>query len=115
VNEDLQKRLAALLRRVCPRPTGCDGAARKLLALYQEPIRHYHNLDHIRHCLGEFDLFRNLSRDPDALETAIWFHDAVYDPTRDDNEARSADLARKVLADCGAAGDFAGRVAELIM
>jgi len=115
VNDELHKRLTALLARVCRRATGCDDAARRLLAMYQEPIRHYHNLDHIRHCLGEFDVFRTLSRDPDALETAIWFHDAVYDPTRDDNEARSADLARQVLTDVGATPDFASRVADLIM
>jgi predicted metal-dependent HD superfamily phosphohydrolase len=115
VNEDLHERLTALLRRVCRRPTGCDDAARQLFALYQEPIRHYHNLEHIRHCLGQFDAFQTFSQDPDALEAAIWFHDAVYDPSRNDNEAKSAELARKVLIACGAPDDFARRVADLIM
>ena len=115
MNEDLHERLVTLLRRICGRASTCDEAARQLLAMYRDPIRHYHNLDHIRHCLGEFDHFRMLSQDPDAVETAIWFHDAVYDPARADNEARSADLAREVLKECGAPADLGARVAELIM
>lgn len=115
MNEQLEQRLAGLLGRVCPRPTGCGDAARQLIAMYQDPIRHYHNLNHIRHCLTEFDAARRHSEHPDALETAIWFHDAVYDPARNDNEQRSADLARDTLRACGADAAFADEVADLIM
>ena len=115
MNERPHERLTALLSRACPRPTGCDDAARQLVAMYQDPIRLYHNLAHIRHCLNEFDSARQHSEHPDALEAAIWFHDAVYDSTRTDNEQRSADLARDVLRACGADAAFANEVADLIM
>jgi len=36
-----------------------------------------------------------------AVITAIWFHDIVYDATRSDNEAASADLAEKLLREMG--------------
>jgi predicted metal-dependent HD superfamily phosphohydrolase len=115
VDAQLHKRLTDLLGRVSPRPTGCDDAARRLVAMYQDPIRHYHNLAHIQHCLSEFDSVRQHSEHPDALEAAIWFHDAVYDPARTDNEQRSADLARDVLRACDADAAFANEVADLIM
>jgi predicted metal-dependent HD superfamily phosphohydrolase len=53
--------------------------------------------------------------DADAVEAAIWFHDAVYDATRPDNEARSADLAERQLRAMGAAEAFVVKVHDLIL
>ena len=39
-----------------------------------------------------------LARQPRAIDAAIWFHDAVCDPQRTDNQALSAELARTGLA-----------------
>jgi predicted metal-dependent HD superfamily phosphohydrolase len=66
-----------------------DSAGRLWLDLgsrYSEHGRHYHTLDHIKASLGHLDAF-GLSA---ALEGAIWFHDVVYDPARNDNEEQSA-------------------------
>ncbi|MFZ0487656.1 MAG: hypothetical protein WAL83_11715 [Arenicellales bacterium] len=68
-----------------------------LLRCYSEPDRHYHNLDHIRTCLERLDEVRDSLRDPDAAELALWFHDAVYEPTAVDNELRSALLFDRQL------------------
>jgi predicted metal-dependent HD superfamily phosphohydrolase len=35
--------------------------------------------------------------DPASLELALWFHDAIYDTSRSDNEAKSAAWARHAL------------------
>ena len=61
----------------------------RLAAAYQAPGRHYHTLAHIENLLarvGQFPL-----QDAPVVELAIWFHDAVYEALRHDNEAQSAD------------------------
>ncbi|MDB6026056.1 MAG: hypothetical protein JWM68_2279 [Verrucomicrobiales bacterium] len=68
---------------------------------YAEPQRHYHNVQHINECLREFDSARHLIAQPLAVEMAIWFHDAIYDPRAPDNEERSADLAKQCLSAAG--------------
>lgn len=59
---------------------------------YAEPQRRYHTWAHIEALLGWFALRRDHLHDPVAVELAILFHDAVYDPARSDNEAQSARL-----------------------
>jgi predicted metal-dependent HD superfamily phosphohydrolase len=86
-----------------------------LAAFYFEPHRAYHTLAHIRHCLDEFDRVRHLATSADALETAIWFHDAIYQPGAKNNEENSARLAEQVLFEAEAPTDFIAEVAKLIL
>ncbi|MCC6746084.1 MAG: N-methyl-D-aspartate receptor NMDAR2C subunit [Deltaproteobacteria bacterium] len=74
-----------------------DGVVADLLARYAEPRRHYHTLTHVLDCLSLFDRFEALAERPAEVELALWFHDAVYDPERSDNEAESARLADEAL------------------
>ena len=62
--------------------------------------RPYHDLGHVEHAL-ETSLF--LAEDLSPAEgarvvLALVYHDAVYDPRANDNEARSAAVARQALA-----------------
>jgi len=91
------------------------GGYERLLAMYAEPHRHYHNREHIADCLKEFDLVRRLAAEPDAVEFAIWFHDAVYDTRAGDNEERSAQLAQDWLKEAGASEAFANSVRQLVL
>ncbi len=70
----------------------------ELSALYRQPDRHYHGLCHIKALLRLLDENRSEFVDPEAVEAAIWFHDAIYDSRRADNEAKSAVLAAEKLA-----------------
>jgi predicted metal-dependent HD superfamily phosphohydrolase len=83
-----------------------------LVARYGEPHRRYHDLSHIEACLRVFDEHRGLAERPGEVIAALLFHDAIYDPTRTDNEARSAALARSVLVD--ASDDSIARIAAAI-
>lgn len=68
-----------------------------LCAAYGERHRHYHTGEHIHDCLEKLATSRHLAPNPDTIELAIWFHDAVYSPYRADNEAKSADWAVRFL------------------
>jgi predicted metal-dependent HD superfamily phosphohydrolase len=70
----------------------------ELAALYRAADRHYHGLAHIEAMLALATEYRRLLHDPEAVEAAIWFHDAIYDSRAKDNEAKSAELAEKRLA-----------------
>lgn len=86
-----------------------------LATAYAEPHRHYHNQRHIAECLREFDAVSKQSENPQALEFALWFHDAVYDPKASDNEEKSADLAARCLTDAKRDSSFSERVYQLVM
>lgn len=70
----------------------------RLLDRYAEPHRAYHDLQHILSCLRLAAEVRGQLQDPAAVELALWYHDAVYEPRAADNEERSAALAASELA-----------------
>jgi predicted metal-dependent HD superfamily phosphohydrolase len=87
----------------------------RLLAAWREPLRHYHTLQHLQECLMHFEPARELALHPGEASLALWFHDAVYDARRHDNEQRSADWARECLLAAGAGSERADRVHALVM
>ncbi|TGE21818.1 hypothetical protein E5K00_16255 [Hymenobacter aquaticus] len=75
-----------------------EATYRQLAAAYEASGRHYHSLTHIRKLLETAEQHKELVLDAEVMQLAIWFHDAVYNPLRDDNEARSAGLAQEFMA-----------------
>ena len=96
---------------------GDDGAAvcATLLAAYREPARSYHTLQHLHECIERFEACSDLAARPAEVEAALWFHDAVYDVLRSDNERRSADWARAAALASGVPADVAERLDALVM
>jgi predicted metal-dependent HD superfamily phosphohydrolase len=88
---------------------------RKLVACWSEKQRHYHTLQHLRECFEHFDAARAGAKRPAEIGLALWFHDAFYDPTRDDNEKRSAQWARDCALQLGAPAEVADRLYAMIM
>ena len=86
----------------------------QLTAAYTASGRHYHTLQHIQTLLEAVQREAATLHDVAAVQLAVWFHDAVYNPLRDDNEARSAALALKFLAESGWPPARQQRVAQLI-
>lgn len=86
-----------------------------LVSRYSEPHRHYHTLDHIRALFSHLEAHQELASDRAAITAAICFHDAIYDTRRNDNELRSADLARGELEKIGWPAPELGKVAAMIL
>ncbi len=64
-----------------------------MLDAYSGAGRHYHDIGHIDSLLELSRAHRAALADPLAVDLAILYHDAVYEPSRTDNEAASAALA----------------------
>jgi predicted metal-dependent HD superfamily phosphohydrolase len=86
-----------------------------VLARYREPPRHYHTVQHLDECFARWPEIRAHTAHPAEVEIALWYHDAIYDTHRSDNEALSAQLARGTALDLGLAPDRAQRIADLIL
>jgi predicted metal-dependent HD superfamily phosphohydrolase len=99
--DDLGARLEGLLVSLGLPAEATGPLRRELEERYGEPARRYHTLDHVE---AVFDRAAAIvgdpasrPRDPAALELAVWWHDAVYEPGKAGNEAASAWLLRDRL------------------
>lgn len=72
--------------------------------LYLENTRFYHTMKHIKELLDHFKVVETTAAPADQFEQPyavllmIFFHDIVYDPTKKDNEERSAEMFRSFCA-----------------
>jgi len=97
----------------------CEG----LLARLREPHRHYHTAVHVawvlRHLadleVGEASALAAGDVDMRLVRWAALYHDAIYDPTRSDNEAVSAALAARDAAGLGWSHDDCAAIERLVL
>src|SRR5947208_5249742 len=86
----------------------------RLVAAHTEPHRSYHTLEHLAEMFKVAGKLADAANDPMAVQLAIWFHDAVYDPRATDNEERSATLAVELLTPLGIPAETLSHVACMI-
>jgi predicted metal-dependent HD superfamily phosphohydrolase len=87
----------------------------RLIARYAEPSRHYHSLQHLVECISHFEAAEGLAAHPGEVEMALWFHDAIYELGRHDNELVSASWAVAELLSAGVEPRAVERIRALIM
>jgi predicted metal-dependent HD superfamily phosphohydrolase len=85
-----------------------------LLARWGEPHRHYHTVNHLAAVLSVVDEQSGHAADATAVRLAAWYHDAVYDPHRVDNEEASALLAEASLPGLLVSPERVSEVARLV-
>lgn len=67
---------------------------------YSESHRYYHTLNHLIDMFHLFNGHKTKMSEPDLVSLAIFFHDIIYDPKKNDNEERSADLFVQYTREC---------------
>jgi predicted metal-dependent HD superfamily phosphohydrolase len=91
------------------------GLLETLDTAWREPHRRYHDARHLGECLALWERWRAEAEHPAEVAIGLWFHDAVYETRRHDNEQLSADWARRCLADAGAPAAAGERIHALIL
>jgi len=83
----------------------------ELTRRHTEPHRHYHGLGHIAAMLDRGTVFPL----DDVQAMAVWFHDAIYDPSSKTNEEDSAALAGERLRAAGWAPGAVDLVQRIVL
>jgi predicted metal-dependent HD superfamily phosphohydrolase len=100
--------------RLLRRWPGPEAIGADLLRRYTETHRRYHTTAHLAEVLDHVEELAAEAADAGAVRLAAWFHDAVYDPARGDNEERSAVLAERMLAETDLPAGIVAEVARLV-
>jgi predicted metal-dependent HD superfamily phosphohydrolase len=87
----------------------------QVMARYSEAHRYYHTTQHLEECFARLDEARSFADHFHEVELAVWFHDAVYEVRRQDNEDRSASWAVSAATKTGLPSTVIERVRELIL
>lgn len=77
----------------------------ELETAYQGRKRFYHDLVHIPTMLDLAEKHREQIRDFEVLQFSIFYHDAIYDVKRQDNELKSAELAKDRMQKLGVSAE----------
>jgi predicted metal-dependent HD superfamily phosphohydrolase len=107
----LKEQWSALTSRYTNDSCTSDSVFFHLAELYRQKHRAYHNLSHVYALLSLGESFKV----GDAVRFAVWFHDAVYDTRRGDNEEKSAELAESAMNRLGVPGEMTSAVHEMIL
>ena len=106
-------RMAPSAGQGCPHDLRLGRTMKSLAARYIEPHRHYHVLGHIGFGLREYFKFFDKM---DPVTFFAWlYHDSVYVPDRNDNEARSAMLFEEDNPEIGFDVKDADKIVSLIL
>jgi predicted metal-dependent HD superfamily phosphohydrolase len=86
-----------------------------VVSRYRLPGRHYHGVRHVRWVVRHVTDLAPATDDLGAVIAAAFFHDVIYDPTRNDNEMASAQLADRALTELSWESDRRRHVTELVL
>jgi predicted metal-dependent HD superfamily phosphohydrolase len=81
---------------------------------YNGPKRFYHNLDHLQHLIDSLKTADQINN-WDTLLFSVFYHDAVYNVVKKDNEEQSALLASRRLTELGVSEEIKSECRQQIL
>jgi len=91
---DLKNSWTKLASKYCKDVELIEDYWNEIKSHYTSEKRCYHNLNHIENLLQQAEMYQKQLHDYDLLCFSIWYHDSIYNPTKSNNEEKSADLAQ---------------------
>lgn len=82
---------------------------------YSKRNRHYHNLQHLADLMGQLTPLKSKIEDWNVIMFTLFYHDVIYNATKNDNEEKSAELAQKRMAEIKASPEAIIKCAEQIL
>lgn len=99
-----------------------EECAQRLLAIWNSPERHFHNVRHLADMLSRIDTLAPETQDAHVVRLAAWGHGLVFSIADDDvysrnggeDEVASADVAADIYASIGIPAETIDRIGTLI-
>jgi predicted metal-dependent HD superfamily phosphohydrolase len=82
---------------------------------YSHPKRHYHTLEHLNNLLSVLQEVRSSVSDWNCILFTLFYHDAIYNALKSDNEEKSAELAAQRLMELNVPSAMIGRCVNQIL
>lgn len=112
---DLREVWRRLAAKYCDDESLVSRLYHELVSHYSEPLRYYHNLDHLTALLPLYFQYESDLQKPDVVLFSIFYHDVVYAAGRSDNEYQSSLVAQRALEQLGAPSTVTEDVQRFIL
>jgi predicted metal-dependent HD superfamily phosphohydrolase len=84
-------------------------------AAHSAAKRHYHSLRHLENLLYQLQAVRDHINNWDVVLFTLYYHDIVYNPLKDNNEEKSAELAEARLSALAVPAELTQRCKQQIL
>ena len=114
-NPMLQSVFIGLCKRYSSDPDLIHQLWDELESNYSEKARHYHTLNHLENLFQQLEEVKTEISDWNVALFALFYHDAIYNASKNNNEEASAELATTRMKQFGIPSETVEAVANMIL
>src|SRR3989344_3054859 len=87
----------------------------EIITNYSDEGRFYHNLTHLENLLAELKHVKTEIEDWNTILFTLYYHDVIYDVSKNDNEEKSADFAEERMTSLGVRAEMISKCKKQIL